>query len=202
MMPVAIICGGMGTRLFPLTEDVPKSLVPVCGKPFIHHQLELIKKKGVQNVVLCVGKFGEQIETYVQDGSAWGLDVKYSYDGDEPLGTGGAVKKALPLLPEKFFVMYGDSYLDTNWFVVSASRLYYMTKNLMTFYHGIDYGLEVLDKEMLDDFPLQQFDIWKFYDHATALGEMAKLRVSDPFYEVGSFDGIKKLEKHLCPKTM
>ncbi len=113
MMPTAVIlAGGLGTRILPETRKVPKSLVKVAGKPFIFHKLSLLKSRGISEVLLCVGIMGEQIEAYVKDGSEWGLKVKYSYDGDVLLGTGGALKKATAGLREPFIALYGDSYLD------------------------------------------------------------------------------------------
>lgn len=111
MFPVAILAGGLATRLRPITEKIPKALLEIAGRPFIFHQLELLKRQGVARVVLCVGYLGEQVEAAVGDGKALGLSVKYSFDGDVLLGTGGALKRALPLLGESFFVLYGDSYL-------------------------------------------------------------------------------------------
>ncbi len=111
MLPVAILVGGLATRLRPITETIPKSMVEVAGKPFLFHQLEWLRREGVGRVVLCVGHLGEKICAAVCDGVTWGLSVKYSFDGDRLLGTGGALKKALPKLGEAFFVLYGDSYL-------------------------------------------------------------------------------------------
>jgi N-acetyl-alpha-D-muramate 1-phosphate uridylyltransferase len=112
MLPVVILAGGLATRLYPATRIIPKSLIDIAGQPFIYHQLGLLKEKGVSKVVLCVGHLGQMIEDYTRDGSRWGIEVRYAYDGNILLGTGGAVKKALPLLPESFFILYGDSYLD------------------------------------------------------------------------------------------
>ena len=104
----------MGTRLGSAYADRPKAMVPVAGMPFIAHQLRLLKREGVQDVVLSVSHMSEQIENYVCDGSQFGLSVRYSNDGATPLGTGGACRKALPLLPEEFAILYGDTYLDIN----------------------------------------------------------------------------------------
>jgi len=112
MLPVAILAGGAASRLRPITATVPKALVEVAGQPFIGHQLNLLHREGVQHIVLCVGHLGEQIEAFVGDGRRFGLQVAYSFDGDILLGTGGALRRALPLLGEAFFVLYGDSYLD------------------------------------------------------------------------------------------
>lgn len=112
MLPVAILAGGLASRLRPLTDEVPKALLEVAGRPFVFHQLELLERQGIRRVVLCVGHLGERIHAAVGDGRDWGLAVEYSYDGPELLGTGGALRQALPLLGEEFFVMYGDSYAE------------------------------------------------------------------------------------------
>jgi len=114
-IPVAILAGGLATRLRPITEKIPKSLVSVAGKPFLAHQLELLQSRGLRRAVLCVGYLGEMIQRDFGDGSAFGLRLDYSFDGPKPLGTGGAVKRALPLLGNEFFVLYGDSYLPVEY---------------------------------------------------------------------------------------
>jgi NDP-sugar pyrophosphorylase family protein len=111
MLPVAILAGGLATRLRPLSDQVPKSLLTVAGRPFIQHQLAMLRDQGVERVILCVGHLGEQIRQRVGDGSALGVSIAYSFDGSSLLGTGGALRQALPLLGDAFFVMNGDSYL-------------------------------------------------------------------------------------------
>jgi NDP-sugar pyrophosphorylase family protein len=111
MHPVAILAGGLATRLRPITEKIPKVLVSVAGRPFLAHQLELLKRQGITRAVLCLGHLGEMVREQFGDGSAHGVRLEYSFDGPVLLGTGGALKQALPLLGEKFFVLYGDSYL-------------------------------------------------------------------------------------------
>ena len=110
-MQAAILAGGLAKRLRPLTEKIPKSLVEIEGKPFLEYQLDFLKAGGVSDVVLCVGYLGEQIEKYFGDGGGFGVNIKYSREGDTLLGTAGALKKAVNLLQEEFYVMYGDSYL-------------------------------------------------------------------------------------------
>ena len=110
MLPIAILAGGLASRLHPLTHRVPKALLSVAGRPFIFHQLDLLKGAGFDRVVLCVGHLAEQIEAAVGDGRAWGLAIQYSFDGPDLLGTGGCIRQALPLLGAEFFVAYGDSY--------------------------------------------------------------------------------------------
>ena len=113
--PVAILAGGLATRLRPVTEKIPKALIAVAGRPFLAHQLRLLRKSGIRKVVLCVSYRGEMIEQEFGNGSNVGMELSYSYDGPELLGTGGALKKALPLLGDKFLVLYGDSYLPIDY---------------------------------------------------------------------------------------
>jgi NDP-sugar pyrophosphorylase family protein len=110
-LPVAILAGGQATRLRPLTDRVPKALLPIAGRPFIHWQLELLALQGLTDIVLCVGFLGEEIQAAVGSGASCGVSARYSFDGETPLGTGGALKRALPMLGTAFFVLYGDSYL-------------------------------------------------------------------------------------------
>src|ERR1051326_2394075 len=114
MPTAAILAGGLATRMRPLTERVPKSMLEVADEPFIAHQLRLLKREGVSRVVICVGFLGEQIEGFVGDGSRFGLSVDYAADGPRLLGTGGALRAALDALGPEFLVMYGDSWLDAS----------------------------------------------------------------------------------------
>lgn len=181
--PVAILMGGLATRLRPITLTIPKAMVPVAGKPFVHRQLEYLSKQGVRHVVLCTGHLGEQIAASVSNGSAFGLHVDYSPDGPVALGTGGALKRALPLLGPEFFVLYGDSFLPVDYAPILAAFRASGRRALMTvlknadrwdksnahFEHGvvpeynkhaprpemrhIDYGLAVLSAQALSEVP-------------------------------------------------
>ena len=113
-MQVVILAGGLATRLGKLTQNVPKSLLPIQGRPFIDWQIELLIKNEIKDIVICLGHMGERVENYLSIHFSGKLDLKYSYDGKKALGTGGAIKKALPLLKEKFVLIFGDSYLDVN----------------------------------------------------------------------------------------
>jgi len=132
MLPVAILAGGLATRLRPITASIPKALVDVCDRPFIAWQLDYLRNQGIGRVVLCVGYLGEQIRDYVGDGSAFGLTVDYSFDGERLLGTGGALRKALDQLGEQFFVFYGDSYLPVDFTAVEKSYFALDKPALMT----------------------------------------------------------------------
>ena len=136
MFPVAILAGGLATRLRPLTDKIPKVLVPVAGKPFLVHQLELLRRQGITRVVLCLGHLGEMVREQFGDGSAYGVRLDYSFDGPMLLGTGGALKQALPWLGERFFVLYGDSYLPIDFSPVAESFERSGKLGLMTVYRN------------------------------------------------------------------
>jgi NDP-sugar pyrophosphorylase family protein len=137
-MPVAILAGGLATRLKPITEKIPKSLVSVAGEPFLAHQLRLLREQGVTRAVLCVGHLGEMIEREFGDGGAWGIELQYSFDGPALLGTGGALRRALPLLGESFFVLYGDSYLPVEFAPIATAWRESGLRGLMTVFRNED----------------------------------------------------------------
>lgn len=118
MLPVAILAGGLATRLRPITETIPKALVDVAGKPFIVRQLSYLREQGISHAVLCIGYLGDMVRDVVGSGESFGLEVSYSEDGPNLLGTGGALAKAIPLLGDDFFVLYGDSFLPVNFSAV------------------------------------------------------------------------------------
>ena len=135
-LPVALLAGGMATRLRPITEKIPKLLVEVAGEPFFSHQLRLLKKHGLTRIVLCVGYLGEQIVAQYGDGSKWGVQIDYSFDGEKLLGTGGALIRALPKLGDAFYVLYGDSYLPVDYQAVGRAFLASGKLGLMTVFEN------------------------------------------------------------------
>jgi NDP-sugar pyrophosphorylase family protein len=123
MPSLALLAGGLATRLQPITLTIPKAMVEVAGEPFIAHQLRLLHRENIAHVVLCVGYLADQIKDFVGNGSRFGLSVDYNLDGPKLLGTGGALKASLGKLGKEFLVMYGDSWLDTSYApVVDAFR--------------------------------------------------------------------------------
>src|SRR5215467_14159621 len=112
MPPIAVLAGGLATRMRPLTESLPKALLEVAGEPFISHQLRLFAREGIRDVKLLVGYRWEQIQDFVRDGRRFGVQVDYIVDGPTLLGTGGAVRHALDRLGPEFLLTYCDSWLD------------------------------------------------------------------------------------------
>jgi NDP-sugar pyrophosphorylase family protein len=197
--PVAILAGGLATRLRPVTEKIPKALIAVAGRPFLAHQLRLLQSAGIRKVVLCVGYRGEMIEEEFGDGSSQGVELTYSFDGPELLGTGGALKKALPLLSERFFVLYGDSYLPIDYAAPARAFVAGRKLGLMTVFRNegrwdtsnvwfadgaiksydkkqvtsemkyIDYGLGLLRADALQPWPND-----KAFDLADVYGDLIR----------------------------
>jgi NDP-sugar pyrophosphorylase family protein len=183
LFPVAVLAGGLATRLRPLTETIPKALVDVNGRPFIAWQLDWLREQGAAHVVVCAGYLGERIQAAVGDGSGFGLRVEWAFDGPTLLGTAGALKRARSLLGGPFFVLYGDSYLPIAWRPVQDTFVASGQRALMTVYRNdgqldrsnvefadgrivvydktqvtprmrhIDYGLGILAPSVFDEVP-------------------------------------------------
>jgi NDP-sugar pyrophosphorylase family protein len=111
VIQVAILAGGLGTRLYPITRTIPKAMVEVAGRPFLESQIALLRAGGVEDIVLLVGHMADMISDHFGDGSDFGVRIRYSHEGDTLLDTAGAIRNALPLLDEAFFVTFADSYL-------------------------------------------------------------------------------------------
>ena len=227
MLPVVILAGGLATRLRPITQTIPKSMVKVAGEPFVAHQLRQLKREGVERAVFCIGHLGEQIRDFVGDGGRFGLAVDYSFDGDELLGTGGALRAALPKLGPAFFVLYGDSYLDIRYAAVEAAFRAAGRPALMTvlrnegrwdasnveFTDGrllryskrdrdramlhIDYGLGVVEAQIIADHPERKFDLASIYETLAGEGRLAGFQATARFYEIGSHGGLRETTDHL-----
>lgn len=234
---IAIIAGGLATRLRPITEKIPKSMVEVAGKPFISHQLELIKRNNIEKVVICAGFMGKKIQDFVKDGSEYGLDIRYSYESEKLLGTGGAVRNALPLLGDIFWVLYGDSYLNVDFKSVNEYFSSNTKSGLMTVFRNdkkwdksnivfrdkkiieynkkkytqemnyIDYGLGILTKKAFEDYDKSSyggsadvFDLASVYQDLLGRNELLGFEITERFYEIGSFDGLKETENYIKNK--
>ena len=229
MLPVAILAGGLATRMRPMTETIPKAMREVAGEPFVSHPLRLLQRAGVKKVVFCIGYLGEQIESAVGNGSAFGLDCFWSSDWPELRGTGGALKQALPLLGERFMVLYGDSYLDVPYADVAEAFRLSGLPALMTVYRNngrydasnvifhdghitlydkklqlpemryIDYGLGCLCASLFNERP-DCFDLADIYTELSRQEGLAGYEASTRFYEIGSPTGLRELDALLSDK--
>ncbi|HEY2081511.1 MAG TPA: nucleotidyltransferase family protein [Verrucomicrobiae bacterium] len=228
---VAILAGGLATRLRPITEKIPKSLVPVAGKPFLAHQLELLQSRGIRHAVLCVGHLGEMIERDFGR-EAFGVKLDYSFDGPKLLGTGGALKRALPMLGGEFFVLYGDSYLPIEYRPIAEFFRRSGKLGCMTVYHNegrydtsnvvfadgeikvydkksklaemrhIDYGLSLFKAAAFDGYSAEQpFDLAEVMIKLLRINSLAGYEIKERFYEIGSPVGLDELEQLLGKKA-
>ncbi len=225
LYPVVILAGGLATRLRPITEKIPKALVEVGGRPFIEHQLNLLKSHGVKLAIISAWYKGEMIREFIGDGKLFGMNIQYVFDGDIPLGTGGAIRKALPLLDKPFFVLYGDSYLPCKYADIQSHFNAHEQPGLMTVYRNkgkwdtsnvemmngqilcydkkkrttrmefIDYGLGLFKPEVFASIPENQpMDLAQTYQKLVANHNLQAYEVTQRFYEIGSFEGLRELD--------
>ncbi len=221
---LAILAGGLAARLRPLTVSAPKSLIRVAGEPFLAHQLRRLRSQGLREIVLCCGYLGDQIEAFAGDGRRLGLTLLYSHDGEQPLGTGGAVRAALPLLGRRFLVTYGDSWLTEPIEPVWRAFLDCGKPAMMTVFHNrncwgasnvefrrgkvvrydkrqtadamhhIDYGLEAMEASVLEHWVHPVFDLSEVWSALADDSLLAGYETRERFYEIGSLHGLRETE--------
>jgi NDP-sugar pyrophosphorylase family protein len=185
-LPVAILAGGLATRLKPITEKIPKLLVEVAGEPFFSHQLRLLKGAGLNRLVLCVGYLGERIVEAYGDGAKWGISIDYSFDGPKLLGTGGALIRALPKLGDAFYVLYGDSYLPIDYLAVGEAFLKSGKQGLMTVFEN---------REKYDASNVWfQDGVIRSYDKKDKVPEMRHIDYGLGLFRADAFDGFPRDE--------
>lgn len=227
MTQIVVLAGGKATRLYPLTKNIPKSMVKINSIPFINHQIDLFKKNNIRDIVLCIGVFSDQIIDHVGDGSKFGVSVQYSIENEELLGTLGALIKAYDILSDVFFVTFGDSYLEVDYQKIYDTFLHSNKMGLMTVYKNnnryvssnttisdgliakydklnnagfeyVDFGISVFKKTVLDFFPRHtHLDLTLLNQKLININELAAYEVHQKFYEIGTFEGIADLELHL-----
>lgn len=225
--PVCILAGGRGTRLGELAADVPKPLVEVAGEPFLIHQLRLLGAHGVRDAVICVGHRGEMIESRVGK-LRFGVRISYSRDGPGLDGTLGAIRRALGLLPERFLVLCGDTYLridyreanrawqasglpalmavlrnegrwDTSNVRYESGRVLAYDKHAPTSdMVWIDYGLGGLTGAALERAPASERDLASLYATLAQRGELYGHPATERFYEIGTPAALRETETFLA----
>ncbi len=224
--PICILAGGLGSRLKDRVLEIPKPLLEVAGKPFLDHQLQLLAAGGAERVVLCVGYLGELIEREIGS-HAHGIAISYSYDGPELVGTLGAIRRAQPLLGERFMVLYGDTYLRIDYRAVSEAWLRSGYPAVMTVlrnddrwepsnavlqdgmierydkeHHApdmqwIDYGLGGLAAGALARVEESENDLSELYKVLAEHGELMGFEASERFYDIGTPSALAETEAFL-----
>ena len=227
LLPVAVLAGGLGTRLGDAARHTPKALVPVAGEPFVYHQLRLLARQGARRVVLCVGHLGDQIHEAVGDGRRFGVDVVYAFDGPEPIGTAGALRRALPLLGDTFLVTYGDAYLTIDHASVQRAFEAGRRPGLMTVLENdgawgpsnavyadgkvsaydkrvppadarwIDYGLLAFESSVFRQ--SGPHDLSELCSELASAGRLAGFPAHDRFYEIGTPEALREVDELLRP---
>ena len=223
-MQVVILAGGLATRLRPLAQGRPKSMVQILGKPFLEYQLDFLRKNGIRDIVLCIGHLGEQIENHFGDGGRFGVSIKYSRE-DRLLGTAGALKNAEDLLEDVFFTLYGDSYLFLDF---RAAMSFFESKNkpaLMSVYKNydkydksntaiegelvrkfskdkrtadmvyIEYGANIFRKEILVMIPEGHYTLEQLFLRLIEREKLLAYEVRERFYEIGSLQRLKEFKE-------
>ncbi|MCX5996175.1 MAG: sugar phosphate nucleotidyltransferase [Chloroflexi bacterium] len=225
MIQAVIVAGGLATRLGDEARDCPKSMVYICGKPFVEYQLQLLQENGITGIVLCLGHLAVQIEQHLADGAKFGVNITYSHES-QPLGTAGALKNAQRLIKGDFLTLYGDSYLDFDYqsavgFFNRRNKLALMTvyKNhglydasnseiegeLVTGYDKIektpktvyiDYGASIFRREVLDWLPINQpYSLEQLFRRLIVERELLAYEVMERFYEIGSPGGLEEFRR-------
>ena len=221
--PVCLLVGGRGTRLGSITDETPKPLLPVGGRPFLEHVLEGLAKAGARRVVLSTGYLSEQFERALGDGSRFGLDLRYVEDGPQPAGTAGGVRNCLPMLGDRFIVMYGDSLLRAdpsavvdahvrgsrlatmavlpaaiapeppNCVVIGDSVIAYAKNPRPEAATHIDYGMLVFERAAHEGF--DGSDLAALQSALAARGELTACVVDVPYTEIGTPDSLERAQR-------
>jgi NDP-sugar pyrophosphorylase family protein len=224
---VAILAGGMATRLGLLSRSRPKSLVMIDNKPFLEHQIMMLKKGGVKEIVLCVGRFAQQIVNYFGDGAGYGVHIIYSIE-EKPLGTAGALKNAESILNDVFLTLYGDSFLSVNFEEILSFFMRSQKLGLMTVFKNnglydrsntciddpgmvvkydkqsekgleyIDYGLNVFQKKVLEMIPADEYyTLEQVFNRLIGRRQLISFETKERFYEIGSLTGLAEFQKYV-----
>ena len=226
MLPtICILSGGLGRRLGQRTARTPKPLLDVAGEPFIVHQLRLLAAHGAREAVISVGYLGELIERRIGP-EQFGIALRYCHDGPSPLGTLGAVRKAAPMLGERFLILYGDTYLRIDYRAVAAGWLDSGLPAMMTVLRNegrwdtsnatfdgqfvrydkrapdesmawIDYGLGALSRDVLDAVGPDVSELADLYHALSVRDDLFGYEATERFYEIGTPEALAETSRFL-----
>lgn len=230
-MQIVILAGGLASRLGNLASHCPKSMIRIAGKPFLEHQIDLLRKGNVTDIILCTGHLGGQIESYFGSGVKFGVRIRYSRETGQLLGTGGCLKNAEWLLDNTFFVMYGDSYLVLDYGGIETEFRKDPECGLMVVYRNenrydrsnvamrdgrivdygyenylekvfIDEGISVIRKEFLGWFERNQpFPLEALFNKVIEKRRLRAWETSQRFFEVGSLSGMEEFSRFMKGKV-
>ncbi len=226
-LPVFLLAGGAGTRIASMYAGTPKCLIDIHGKPFLSYVLENIKRFGFNRVVILAGHLSQPIIDYAGDGASFGLNIQYSLDGAQLLGTGGAIRKALPFAEDDFVVSYADSYLDYDWSPIvdhyfrsgsqSLVSIYknddatdksniifkdgkivsYCKKNQTPDHNYIDWGVSVFSKKTFTQCPENSWDLSNYLLDRIAQNALDGFAVPQKYFEIGTPHALEAFRRHM-----
>jgi N-acetyl-alpha-D-muramate 1-phosphate uridylyltransferase len=221
-MQAVILAGGLGTRLRPLTHDIPKAMVVVNGRPFLEYEVELLRESGIDDIVICVGYLADSIQDHFGDGGRFGVGIRYSHDGPDLLGPAGALKRAESMLGGEFFVTYGDAYLMAPYSKIMETLTTSDSLGVMAVYKNdnrygrsdlevenghvtrydksgrtdmrwINFGVSALRKEALSSIRTgEKCSEEEFYGGLISRNELLAFPVKERFYEIGRPESLKE----------
>lgn len=224
-MQIVILAGGLGTRMRPYTDKIPKAMLPVNDQAFVDYQMALFKNVGITKVVFCVGHLGEILEKHIGTGKRWGIKVLYSWEREKLLGTGGALKNAGNLLDTTFLLTWGDSFVRADYkailnkhiaskFPISVavfknqnkwdkSNINYKEGKIVKYEKNsastdlkyIDAGLSVFNRDFLMEIPEGIVTLDNIWKSLSLEGRLGGIEIKDRFYEIGSEKGFKEFIK-------
>ena len=201
-MQVVILAGGLGTRLRPVTTQIPKPMVPVAGVPYLEHQLRLLATQGFSDVVLLTGYLGEQISDYFQTGSSLGLRLRYVRE-PAPMGTGGALRDARSLLDDEFLVVYGDSYLPIEYATVGQLLRSASADGVLVLYHDARGETDVPGNVAIDDRGfVTRYDKSAKHDSDLRYVEAGVLALRRSVVDLMPPAGVVSLEQQIFPRLI
>jgi NDP-sugar pyrophosphorylase family protein len=226
-MQCVILAGGLGTRMRPLTETCPKTLLPVSGRPFAWHQLHWLAAQGIDEVVYSIGHHGEMIRRYWSDEPSPIPSIRYVDEGEQLRGTAGALRLAHEqgALADSFFVIYGDSFLPVDFAPIwrafqtgrepalmtvlrndgrwDSSNVIYQPGHVVLYDKSGVPGMKYIDYG-LSSFHRDLFDddtpsdLAALFHRLSLTGSLAGFEVHQRFYEIGSPAGLRDLEQYLA----
>ncbi len=225
-----ILAGGKGTRLMPLTQDIPKPMVQVGGQPFLYWQVCYLRDQGVREILLLTSYLHEKIESHFQKNPVEGLSIRYSVEA-EPLGTGGAVRHALPHLRESFWLINGDSFLDMDlspveslvaregWDaclvtapkgLVDVPGNVRVVKSLVKLYKksaldrdgldDVDAGVYLLKRSVIENGPTGIFDMGDYWPRLIERDTLGAYGVREKYFDIGTIERLKVFEEYVAER--
>lgn len=223
-MQIVILNGGKGTRVRAISKNNPKCMISFDGKPFINHQIKLLKKMGFKKILFCLGYKANIITKYLNSINFKGIKIEYSVE-KKPLGTGGSVVNSLNKIDKTFFLTYGDSYLKIDYKKIFKKFQIYKKNCLMTVVHKnkvadhkpniiikknviqsygysinsnyVDYGALIFRKKIFKEIKIKKFDLDNIIADQIEKNNIISYKINKKFLQIGSIKGVEEFKKSI-----